>query len=77
MRLPNIKCVLRQCHFHIVLRSLNFALLQLKKEKQEDGGERLHLELEAARPPWGTFNVTGSLLGWSFAEGLLQLDNQV
>lgn len=38
---------------------------------------RLHLDFEAAKPPWGTFNVTGNVKAWSFTDSLQKSDGQV
>ena len=67
----------------LLLHNESFALVastgsvQVSREGRKDGTERLHLELQAARPPWGTFNVTGSLQGWSFADSIQKSDKQV
>lgn len=47
-------------------------ILQVNKEatSASSGTVRLHLELQTVKAAWGTFNMTGSVLGWSFADDL-------
>ncbi len=42
------------------------------REPRWPGQQRLHLVMQLPRPAWGSLNITGRLLAWSFTDELSQ-----